>query len=224
VSTPQTYTITETNEYSTTDGSKRFTFTAGTVIPMSLAIEMGLEGAGYDDPVWFTENEETAIRDLANTGLGFFMSWPWAATAGVANAGSANAATLMRFRLAEDVPVAKVAIGIGAQSGNVDVGFFTSDGTTATPLWRSGSTPVAAVGYQEFTPTPFTLPAGTDLYAVLAADNTVATFRVATTGASSAKYGNLLLTMASAFPLPSSFTLASGGATNRLFWIYAGPA
>jgi hypothetical protein len=172
---------------------------------------------------------DAAITDLAEaaiaaTALPFFMSWPWAATGGAANAGAANAATLQRFQLAQDVTVAKVAIHIGTQSGNVDVGFFSSDGTTATPLWRSGSTAVAAAGFQEFTPTPFTLPAGEDLYAVLAADNTTATFRVAALGGPSAKYGNLLLNMTTSFPLPSSFTLASGGITNRHFWIYAGPA
>jgi hypothetical protein len=225
VSTPQTYTITSTDEYSTLDGSKRFTFTAGTVIPMSLAIEMGLTGAGYDAPVYFTE-AETAVITAGE--LSFHESLHFAMTAANLTIGTANTAALNLFRLARPVTVNKVRIYVGTTdaAGFVDVGYYQSDGTTLTPLWRSGSTAIGATNaVQEFSPTSFELPAGVDLYEALVTSSTTATFRGGSSGGPSlGLYGKRLVAVASALPLPASITLASTTASNRLFWIYAGPA
>lgn len=62
--TPQTYTIAETGTYRTTDGRRSFYLVAGTVIPMSLAIDMGLDGAGYVTPPVYSTAQIERINEL----------------------------------------------------------------------------------------------------------------------------------------------------------------
>lgn len=70
MSTPQTYTIQSDGIYVSPDGKKSFQFDQGTVVPMSLAIEFGLPGAGYDPVPVFDSAEIAAIEALAGGGGG----------------------------------------------------------------------------------------------------------------------------------------------------------
>lgn len=111
------------------------------------------------------------------------------------------------FRLAEPFKVRAVGVHNGsANSGNVDVGIYSEDGTK---IWSAGSTANAGASVvQLFTPTAFTLPPGR-YYMAVAADNTTASFRVLSPGEAGRCMGVL---MGSAFPLPS--TMASAAAIS----------
>jgi hypothetical protein len=170
VSTPQTYTITETNEYSTTDGSKRFTFTAGTVIPMSLAIEMGLEGAGYDDPVWFTENQTAAIVDAVRTqGVLSTVDETLAAGAAIV-ANTVYLAALNSALHTEPIDGLTHVVG-GTGGGNVAAGLYTYDGTTFTRVAHSGVVATGAINTaQRLSFTAYTPDPSARLYAGFGSD------------------------------------------------------
>jgi hypothetical protein len=225
VSTPQTYTITETNEYSTTDGSKRFTFTAGTVIPMSLAIEMGLEGAGYDDPVYFTDNEQAAILSLAGAQPNYLSTIPLDEVVGTGTM-SANRAYLVHFRVGQPVSFGKGTIFVATAAGNADTGVYQSDGTTATRLASNGGTAVTGTGaVQSLTFTTVECVPGVDYYGALALTDgtTAAIARLTGLNANITILGRRLVSFASSYPLPASFTLASGTGSSTLPLLFLEP-
>jgi hypothetical protein len=161
VSTPQTYTITEDGRYATTDGSEVYTFTAGTVIPMSLAIDMGLEGAGYDDPVWFTANEEAAIDDRAA------LLDPWIAgryyDIGMMDSLGANAtttitvntlyATLLKIPYRLNIDQLAVYIQTLAAAASIRLGLYENgaDGLPGDLIVDGGAVSVATTGQKSVT-------------------------------------------------------------------------
>jgi hypothetical protein len=210
VSTPQTYTITETNEYSTTDGSKRFTFTAGTVIPMSLAIDMGLTGAGYDDPVYFTANEQAAI-DKAAALMPFVETFP----AHMVNAPVASMAAdylyFCRVRVGAALTIDTMTYEVGVAAGNVDLGVYTESGGTWTRVARTGVTAAAgATALQSIAlESAYTLEPGIDYYLTLACDNATLTVSRAGVNGVTSFYGYRAGRKSSTFGatgLPETFT------------------
>lgn len=78
--TPTTFTITESGTYRTTDGRAAYWFEAGTIIPMYLAIALGIEGAGYVASPVFNSDQTAAINELINAsgGGGGGASFPMA--------------------------------------------------------------------------------------------------------------------------------------------------
>ncbi|MCB1512452.1 MAG: hypothetical protein KDJ36_16250, partial [Hyphomicrobiaceae bacterium] len=67
--TPTTYTMLSTGTFRMTDGSAAYRFTAGDIIPMQLAIALGLPGAGYTERSVFNATEEAEIVSLTETDL-----------------------------------------------------------------------------------------------------------------------------------------------------------
>lgn len=64
--TPQFFEIPSTGTYRTTDGRASYFFIEGAMIPMYLAIALGLPGAGYDAMPVFNSAEQAAIVALIN--------------------------------------------------------------------------------------------------------------------------------------------------------------
>jgi hypothetical protein len=69
MSTPTTYTVPQSKVWLSPDGKDSFWFYAGDVIPMALAIRMGMPGAGYADGPYFSAQEQQAILDLAGSAV-----------------------------------------------------------------------------------------------------------------------------------------------------------
>lgn len=128
---------------------------------------------------------------------------------------TANTAYLLRFRVAEAIPVTKLVYKIAVSSGNVDVGIFTStDLTNFTLLASSGSTAAAATNaVAEVTLTAgVTLVPKTDYWLAFVTDNTTLTlFRVLLNFTGGSTLGGLksrFISKASLFPLASFATPA----------------
>lgn len=149
---------------------------------------------------------------------------PGAAT--ISFASVANIAVLILVRVDRPITVAKLRVRVQTQSGNLDLGIYSSDGTTATRLGSMGSTAVAAAGVQTCTlATPIVLSPGTDYYIALAVDNGTVTFYGGAAGASDIGIiGNRLIHFTASFPLPATLTLASAVSSNRQFWINGAPS
>jgi hypothetical protein len=64
--TPQFFTIEQTGTYRSTDGRSAYRLTAGSVIPMSLAIDLGIEGAGYSPILRFDPAKRARIVALVD--------------------------------------------------------------------------------------------------------------------------------------------------------------
>lgn len=64
--TPQFFEIPSTGTYRTPDGRVSYFFLEGAMIPMSLAIALGIEGAAYDTIPEFTTAQQSAIIALIN--------------------------------------------------------------------------------------------------------------------------------------------------------------
>lgn len=62
MSTPQFFEIPSTGIYRSPDGSVSYYYAEGAIIPMALAIALGIEGAGYVDPPVFDPSERSAIE------------------------------------------------------------------------------------------------------------------------------------------------------------------
>lgn len=61
---PQTFAVPSTGFFKTADGKQSFYFTEGTIIPMYLAIAMGMPGAGYTPVTEFSSAQQAAIITL----------------------------------------------------------------------------------------------------------------------------------------------------------------
>jgi hypothetical protein len=64
MSTPQFFEIPSTGTYRLTDGTAAYQFTEGDMIPMSLAIALGIDGAAYDAVPVFDAEEEAEIQAI----------------------------------------------------------------------------------------------------------------------------------------------------------------
>lgn len=126
------------------------------------------------------------------------------------------------------IALAKFRIWIVLQSGNVDVGLFSSDGTTATLVGSSGSTAVGAAGEQVITlATPPVQRPGIQHYLGICPDNVTATFgRMTSSAYNMGKVGPVFANVSrtSSFPLATnatSFALADLVAGSNRFWLRA---
>lgn len=100
-----------------------------------------------------------------------------------------------------------------AVSGNVDVGIYNDAGTR---LVSAGSTAQAGTSaIQEFDITDTALPGSQLLYMAVVLDNTTGAVNSRSGGADEGKLRGIL-TMASAFPLPSTATFASPSTNFRM--------
>lgn len=126
----------------------------------------------------------------------------------------ANTAVFVPFSLWKPRTAKKMFVYNGATaSGNFDIGVYNDSGTR---LVSSGSTAQSGTDtVQEVDITDTALPAGQLLWLALAFDNTTATVNGKAHGAAAATVRGLM-TMGSAFPLPSSATLATPSGLCRL--------
>jgi hypothetical protein len=129
-----------------------------------------------------------------------------------------------RSRVQPALSVTKLSVFIGTASGNVDVGIYSSDGTTLTRLVSSGSTAAAgASAVQTITVASAALVPSFSYYLAVAPDNAIVTIgRVAITSAISA-LGKRVQAFTSGFPLPSTLTLSSGVNTSNCPFIFGEP-
>jgi len=130
---------------------------------------------------------------------------------------AANAAYLICFQVFRAVTVSNTIIKVATQSGNIDVGIYSSDGTTATRLGSTGSIACPAVSVRSVN----ALTAGVDLvpgtryFAAFAADNATASLGIVTgltPMVNPATYGG---SIATSFPLPATITQASLATGSR---------
>lgn len=148
--------------------------------------------------------------------------WP-SAKSGQAAMAIANDAVLQLVRVGRPLIVTKFRFFPVSNAGNVDVGIYSSDGTTATRLWSSTSTALAPGAPQTITISPsLAMSPGIDYYLVIAVDNNTSTigYSVDNLGATST-VANQTISFATSFPLPATFTLASGDVTSRRYWLNA---
>ncbi len=122
----------------------------------------------------------------------------------VANA--ADAAYLVRIeRRSAAITVSAISVGIVTQAGNLDVGIYTSDGTTWTRVASSGSVAVGAPGKQDVDLTaPYEIAANTDYWLAVAFSD--ATAEIDGNDVPLVAPEHFSLTKASAFPLPATIT------------------
>lgn len=122
----------------------------------------------------------------------------------------------------------RVIIDTTDAAGHVDVGIWSSDGTTATLLYSSGSTAVGSIGLQTFTPgTPLVHQPGVHWFFGVCPDGATVKF-----GRVSSGYTAQLLLLpnvgqkAAMFPLASnagSITLSTLAALTSTFWMRGSP-
>lgn len=120
---------------------------------------------------------------------------------------SANAAIFMPVRFTESTRIVNAGVNNGsAVSGNFDVGVYTTDGVR---IVSSGSTAHSGTGAVQIVELADTLVGPGVYYLAVAMDNTTGQF--SRVSLASATFGKVigLAEMASAFPLPSTATLAT---------------
>lgn len=127
---------------------------------------------------------------------------------------TANLAILYPIRIAYPTVITRMFWQNGATvSGNVDIGIYDSQGNR---IVSSGSTAQAGVSViQSVDTTDVTLQKGI-YYIAMACDNTTATFRRLTSGTATRLRAAGVLNNTTAFPLPSSLTLAGSLVQNYL--------
>jgi hypothetical protein len=150
---------------------------------------------------WSVESTGILINSIAGTKLIATTSTTWPST---------NLALFFPFFLSKTIKVLNLFwVDGSANSGNVDVGIYTADGTK---LVSTGSQVQGINGIQSVS---VSLELGPGLfYLAIAMDNTTGALQAGTTGG----VGNLesasifgAAQMASAFPLPATATLATVG-------------
>lgn len=99
----------------------------------------------------------------------------------------------------------QIAVTVAVQSGNLDVGIYTEDGSR---LISSGSTAVGAAGVQAVNITDTTLPPG-GYFLAMAVDNTTASFVRLSVPPALALRAAGMREQATAFALPSTATFAN---------------
>lgn len=122
--------------------------------------------------------------------------------------------------------IAKMRVWVVNQANNVDVGVFSSDGTTLTLVGSSGSTVVGTAGEQIINMlATVVLQPGVQYYLGICPDNVASTWgRAGASGFAISKEGPTFSggSRATSFPLATnatSFTLASLTAISARFWI-----
>jgi hypothetical protein len=124
---------------------------------------------------------------------------------------SANAAYLTPLRpLTASATVISLVGSIGVQSGNIDVGIYSWDGSTMTKVVSLGSTACPAASTRVVYDIADTaLTNGTRYYVAYAADNGTVTYSRVTYSAAVIAPTGPTLSKASSFPLPSTITSLS---------------
>lgn len=126
-------------------------------------------------------------------------------------------------RVAKPTPITSMVLSIGTGSaGNVDVGIYTTDGTTMTKVASTGSTAVGAGPSQTIALTAaYMLQPGQTYYFAFVADSGTPTFSRANSNKPAAgALGNRSLTKASVnIPLPTSQAISGCTAFNLPYWI-----
>ncbi len=126
------------------------------------------------------------------------------------NAGtSGNQAVLWPMEpLQAGVTVTTLIGSIGVQSGNIDVGIYSYDGTTLTRVVSLGSTACPAASVRVvYNIADTALSRGTRYYAAIAFDNATATYgRLDISGSPIVQPNGGGFTKATSFPLPSTIT------------------
>lgn len=155
--------------------------------------------------------------------LSFVESLDPRGAVGAAAWSTANLASLVLVRVGRPLTISTIKIYIGTASGNVDVGVYSWDGTTATRLASAGSTVAAgASAIQTLTlSASVALVPGKDYFLGFAADNTTVTVgRLSVVGVIGYQ-GFRWWGKTASFPLPASFTGLSqaSNATGLVAWM-----
>lgn len=126
---------------------------------------------------------------------------------------TANTASFIKFGVKIPVTVTKAYARITTASGNIDMGIYSSDGTTLTRVGSSGTTacPTAANNANVTLTGSVNLVPGVIYYAAVSSDNAVVSmmkpgFTPMFTGTGG---GDFCGTVATSFPLPSSLLLST---------------
>lgn len=134
--------------------------------------------------------------------------------------GAADVARGCRVVIPRTGTLSGIAINVGTQAGNIDVGVYDTQ-PTRTALWRRGSLACPAAGWQEVGQPNLTVRRGEQYDFVLATNSSTATFgnfagvglmSVLPAGWIPAPLGGspkLAWSIAASFPLPSTFAEAS---------------
>lgn len=148
------------------------------------------------------------------------------ATAGYATIGSSNNARFWPMEpLQADVTVTQLLTGIGAQSGNIDAGIYSWDGSTMTRVVSLGSTACPAVSTRVVLNIADTaLTRGVRYFNAIAIDNNTASYpRIDITGSSVVQPNGGGYLKASSFPLPSTVTSLTADQTGAyMFGVLSG--
>lgn len=168
------------------------------------------------------------------SGLGLILpranQFPWVETVPAyavlgSSAPGANFLLVHRItRLSEPLGVSQVKLEVATQNGNVDVGVYSSDGSTLTKLGSSGSTAVGSANAVQTIAlsASITLQPGVDYYLALIVDGTAAFARSnGFTHASIGAADNMSLTKSVTFPLPSTSTIGSLSGIHLAYWLRA---
>lgn len=125
-----------------------------------------------------------------------------------------STAYLIKFRVQKPTIATALSIYVGAASGNVDLGIFSStDGVAFTLLGSTGSTLSAGTNAAQTINLPVNvlLAPGTNYWAALAADNTTLTVGQIANASGVAAINKTALTKAALFPLAGFSTASASG-------------
>jgi hypothetical protein len=146
------------------------------------------------------ESVLTQHQLLMGAGMATAAAWP-----------TANRALYMPVMVERQITVVKMAIVVGAQAGNVDVGIYDEIGNR---LVSAGSTAVGAAGIQVFDTTDVTFGPGIFLLAMNVSTVTTATFLSGSPGSILGRTSGLRQQDVGAVALPTpTATFAAMGAS-----------
>lgn len=139
---------------------------------------------------------------------------PIIASTSVVNPGGANAGNFISFQVFVAVTVTKAYVRItsGGGSGNIDLGIYSSNGTTLTRIASTGSTacPAASNNASLTFTASVTLTPGTLYYSAAASDNVIAALNgTAFTPPFSGTVSTWVATVPTSFPLPATVSVSS---------------
>lgn len=140
-------------------------------------------------------------------------------TTALATYGGANWATLMPIvPLTADVTVTTLRAVVGVQSGNVDVGIYsTADGATFTRVVSMGSTACPATGQWTANIADTALTRGTRYFFGFACDNVTASFQMVNASSPTSGYSHTFAAGKTAsFPLPTTLSSLNISSMNPI--------
>jgi hypothetical protein len=182
-----------------------------------------LIGANANITIMSMQTHGWIIVSRSNGDTRFFETVPSVGTAFTDAALGANTAYLTRVHIPDPMTCFEATHALGATGGafHADAGVYFSDGTTLTRLGSTGSQSLASVNAlssRAFTAL-FDVYPGFDYYVGFACDSATPTFMKCIGTAFITALRHQTIAFTSAFPLPSTLTVASGVITGNQPWV-----